>query len=232
VQSQLPLAPEQASNFAPSVDALMVYITRSVCFSGWPSPPRSSTSFSNIAAPIPGRWAFPFTATCAWKPRWIVVPLLLAMTMFAWGAVVYVDYRRAPADTLDIYVIGKQWMWKAQQPTGLKEINELHVPSDATSSSSWPAKTSSTIFRFRRSASRWMWCPALQHHVVPAHQSRPLSFLLLAILRHESFSDGRLGHRHGTDDYAAWLSGASEGNENPSWREKSFLPTKPASRVI
>jgi len=48
--------------------------------------------------------------------------------MFGWGAVVYVDYRRAPMDTLDIYVIGKQWMWKVQQPTGLREINELHVP--------------------------------------------------------------------------------------------------------
>ena len=48
--------------------------------------------------------------------------------MFAGGAVVYVDFRNSPKDTLDIYVIGKQWMWKAQQPNGLKEINELHVP--------------------------------------------------------------------------------------------------------
>jgi len=31
-------------------------------------------------------------------------------------------------DTLDIYLIGKQWMWKLQQPNGRKEINELHVP--------------------------------------------------------------------------------------------------------
>src|SRR5437667_11131217 len=50
------------------------------------------------------------------------------MVMFAWGAIVYVDYRNAPRDTLDIYVVGKQWMWKAQQPNGLMEINELHVP--------------------------------------------------------------------------------------------------------
>jgi cytochrome c oxidase subunit 2 len=48
--------------------------------------------------------------------------------MFAWGAVIYVNYRTAPKDTLDIYVIGKQWMWKLQQPNGRKEINELHVP--------------------------------------------------------------------------------------------------------
>src|SRR5258708_8206818 len=62
------------------------------------------------------------------ETAWIAVPLLLALTMFGWGAVVYVDYRRVPMDTLDIYVIGKQWMWKIQQPTGLREINELHVP--------------------------------------------------------------------------------------------------------
>src|SRR5277367_654183 len=62
------------------------------------------------------------------ESAWIVVPLVLALAMFAWGAVVYVDFRRAPTDTLDIYVIGKQWMWKLQQPNGQKEINELHVP--------------------------------------------------------------------------------------------------------
>src|SRR5207249_701772 len=59
---------------------------------------------------------------------WMIVPLILAMAMFGWGAVVYVDYRNTPHDTLDVYVVGKQWMWKAQQPNGLKEINELHVP--------------------------------------------------------------------------------------------------------
>src|SRR5262249_52475281 len=33
-----------------------------------------------------------------------------------------------PSDTLDVYVIGKQWMWKLEQPNGRREINELHVP--------------------------------------------------------------------------------------------------------
>jgi cytochrome c oxidase subunit 2 len=62
------------------------------------------------------------------EAAWIVVPLILALGMFGWGAAIYVDYRRAPSDTLDIYVVGKQWMWKLQQPNGVKEINELHVP--------------------------------------------------------------------------------------------------------
>ena len=49
------------------------------------------------------------------------------MFMFAWGAK-FMWITGVRPDTLDIYVIGKQWMWKVQQPNGLKEINELHVP--------------------------------------------------------------------------------------------------------
>ena len=33
-----------------------------------------------------------------------------------------------PEETLNIYVVGKQWMWKVQHTTGQREINQLHVP--------------------------------------------------------------------------------------------------------
>jgi cytochrome c oxidase subunit 2 len=29
---------------------------------------------------------------------------------------------------MEVYVVGKQWMWKIQHETGQREINELHVP--------------------------------------------------------------------------------------------------------
>ena len=58
----------------------------------------------------------------------IVIPFILLMVMFGWGTVVYVNYRTPPQDTLDINVVGKQWMWKIQQPNGRREINELHIP--------------------------------------------------------------------------------------------------------
>jgi len=35
---------------------------------------------------------------------------------------------RAPKGAMEIYVVGKQWMWKVQHTTGQREINELHVP--------------------------------------------------------------------------------------------------------
>jgi cytochrome c oxidase subunit 2 len=50
------------------------------------------------------------------------------MVMFGWGAVLYVRNAQAPAGTFEIYVVGKQWMWKLQHPEGNREINELHVP--------------------------------------------------------------------------------------------------------
>lgn len=60
---------------------------------------------------------------------WIVIPLVLAMVLFGWGAVLYRDLSQPPGGTLDVYVVAKQWMWKVQHPSGRREINELHLPA-------------------------------------------------------------------------------------------------------
>jgi cytochrome c oxidase subunit 2 len=59
---------------------------------------------------------------------WMVIPLVLAMVMFVWGAKTYYGIYRAPSDALDVYVVARQWMWKLQHAEGASEINELHVP--------------------------------------------------------------------------------------------------------
>jgi cytochrome c oxidase subunit 2 len=59
---------------------------------------------------------------------WTVVPFFIAMGIFVWGASVFFAMSRPPDDTLNIYVVGKQWMWKFQHLNGQREINELHVP--------------------------------------------------------------------------------------------------------
>ena len=59
---------------------------------------------------------------------WSVIPLLIMLTMFGWGAWLYMRMTTPPKGALDFYVVGKQWMWKLQHPTGQREINELHVP--------------------------------------------------------------------------------------------------------
>jgi cytochrome c oxidase subunit 2 len=59
---------------------------------------------------------------------WTAIPFVLVMTMFGWGARIYVQSQTPPRGAMDIHIIGKQWMWKTQHPTGQREINELHVP--------------------------------------------------------------------------------------------------------
>ena len=60
---------------------------------------------------------------------WTVIPLGISMVMFAWGAILYFGFNRPPKDAMDIYGVGKQWMWKFQHLEGQREINQLHVPA-------------------------------------------------------------------------------------------------------
>ena len=128
-QSELPLFPQRASSFAGSVDSLFLYlllvsvffsalITVVILYSFVKYRRRKKTE---IGAAILGNMKL--------ETVWTVVPFLLAMVMFGWGASIYINMRRAPQETLDIYVIAKQWMWKLQQPDGRREINELHIPA-------------------------------------------------------------------------------------------------------
>ena len=59
---------------------------------------------------------------------WTVIPALITVVMFGWGASVFFAEQRAPDETINIYVVGKQWMWKFQHLDGQREIDELHVP--------------------------------------------------------------------------------------------------------
>jgi cytochrome c oxidase subunit 2 len=64
------------------------------------------------------------------EATWTIVPLIIFLGMFGWGAKAYFDAEQPPPETLDVWVVGKQWMWKIQQPNGIREINTLHVPID------------------------------------------------------------------------------------------------------
>jgi cytochrome c oxidase subunit II len=63
---------------------------------------------------------------------WIVIPLLISFGIFGWAAKVYFDLKTPPEDALEIYVVGKQWMWKIQHPNGVRENDELHIPVGRT----------------------------------------------------------------------------------------------------
>ena len=60
---------------------------------------------------------------------WTIIPLIILVVMFVWSTSVYFAQARVPKGAMEVMVVGKQWMWKIQQPNGRWEMNELHVPA-------------------------------------------------------------------------------------------------------
>jgi cytochrome c oxidase subunit 2 len=71
--------------------------------------------------------------TWHWEIAWTTATLGAFLALFVWGADLYVHLYKVPPHTdLEVYVVGKQWMWKVQHPGGQREIDQLHVPVDRT----------------------------------------------------------------------------------------------------
>jgi cytochrome c oxidase subunit II len=62
------------------------------------------------------------------EATWTIIPLALFMICFVWGALLYFRIYNPPTNAMNIYIVGKQWMWKAEHPGGQHEINSLHIP--------------------------------------------------------------------------------------------------------
>jgi cytochrome c oxidase subunit 2 len=62
------------------------------------------------------------------EATWTIIPLALFLITFVWGALLYFRIYNPPTNAMNIYVVGKQWMWKAEHQGGQHEINALHVP--------------------------------------------------------------------------------------------------------
>ena len=216
MQSQLPLYPEQASNFAPHVDALMLFLTVVCVLFAAAITILIVFFFFKYHRKEKNAVGIPIHGDPRVEAAWIIGPLILALGMFSWGAVVYVDYRHTPPDTLDIYVIGKQWMWKAQQPNGLKEINELHVPVGRNIRLTLASED--VIHDFFVPAFR------VKMDVVPGHYNT-MWFRPTKPGRYHFFCSQYCGTNHAVmggwvtvmepSDYAAWLSGSAGGEVNP-----------------
>lgn len=59
---------------------------------------------------------------------WTSATLFVALFIFWWAASAQLPHFLLPEKALEIHVVAKQWMWKAQHPEGVREIDALHVP--------------------------------------------------------------------------------------------------------
>ncbi|MCI0526852.1 MAG: cytochrome c oxidase subunit II [Nitrospira sp.] len=126
--SNFPLFPEQASTVAGRVDALYYFLVAisvffTVLITGvmlyFAIKYRRRSDFER-PRPVEGSLAL--------ETVWAVIPFGLTMIMFGWGASIFFTISNPPDNAIELYAIGKQWMWKFQHPNGQREINELHVP--------------------------------------------------------------------------------------------------------
>jgi cytochrome c oxidase subunit 2 len=126
--TNFPFFPEQASAQAAQVDGIYFFMLAVTAF------------FSLLIAGLVVVFAIKYRrrhkdevgadiqGSLALELLWTIIPFMITMVMFVWGAKVFFDIYRPPAGAMEVYVVGKQWMWKAQHMDGLREINELHVP--------------------------------------------------------------------------------------------------------
>lgn len=128
MQLTVPFSPDQASTFSGEVDALYGLLWTLTVFFGVVL----SLLILYFAVKYRRRREDEIPRAVEGSMRlevvWTVVPFIISMGIFVWGANIYYGMYRPPTEGLDIYVVAKQWMWKFQHLDGHREINELHVP--------------------------------------------------------------------------------------------------------
>jgi cytochrome c oxidase subunit 2 len=127
--TNFPFFPQQASAQAAQVDAIYFFMVAVTAF------------FSILIAALIVLFAIKYRrrhrnevghaihGSLALELLWTIIPFFIVMVMFVWGAKVFFDLYRPPVGAMEVYVVGKQWMWKVQHMDGQREINELHVPT-------------------------------------------------------------------------------------------------------
>ena len=124
-----PLFPDQASTLAHRVDALFYFLVAVSVFFALLICILIIAFALKYRRRSDNEWPAPIEGNLGLEILWTVVPWALTMVMFVWGAKLFVFAAHPPTDSLEINVVAKQWMWKAQHPDGRSEINELHVPA-------------------------------------------------------------------------------------------------------
>jgi cytochrome c oxidase subunit II len=220
----LPLFPPQASTNAVEVDQLYywlltVSIVMTVLIFGAVfvfAIKYRRRSENEVPKPLHGSMLVEIT--------WSVLPFLVMLTFFWWGAEIYFKNANPPPNAIDIYVVGKQWMWKVQYPDGQREINELHVPINR------PVKitvaSEDVIHSFYIPAFR------VKHDVVPTHYDT-LWFTATKPGRYHIFCAEYCGTEHSgmigwatamsEADYENWLATSGAEGSMASQGEKTFL---------
>ena len=217
------LFPPEASKIAPQMDALYFFMVL-VSLIGLTIVVLLMVSFSILYSKERHPVAVQIEGSTLLEATWTIIPLGLFLIMFVWGALLYFRIYTPPANAMNIYVVGKQWMWKAEHPGGQHEINSLHVPiGRADPADASFRRTCFTAFRFPAFRVKREAIPGRYTTVwFEATDARHLSPVLHAVLRHEPLAMIGEVVVMTPDDFKKWLAGSTSGNSLAQNGERLF----------
>ena len=128
MQGWIPIVPDSASTFSWKVDAVYFYLSGITLFFALLISATLVFFVIRYRRRSPYEIPRPIAGSHKLETVWTIIPFVIAMTIFLWSTTVFFDQYKAPQNAIEVYVVGKQWMWKLQHATGQREINELHVP--------------------------------------------------------------------------------------------------------
>jgi cytochrome c oxidase subunit 2 len=220
--SNSPLFPPEASTISTQVDGFFFYLLL-ITAVGVIAVAGMVFSFSILYRKDKNPVATQIEGSTLLEATWTIIPLALFLVCFVWGAILYFRIYDPPTNAMNIYIVGKQWMWKAEHPGGQHEINALHVPinrpvqltmisQDVFHSFSIPA------FRVKR-------------EVIPGRYST-VWFEATQVGTYHLFCTQYCGTNHSVmigdivamtpDDYLAWTKGSTSGESLAQNGERLF----------
>lgn len=217
------LIPDSASTFAQAIDANYYYVWAITAFFTVAIVAVATYFAIRYRRRSPNEVGHPIHGSLLLEITWSVIPLLIALSVFVFGTAAFFSAYTPPAGAMEMYVVGKQWMWKIQHPEGNREINELHVPVGK------PIKLTMTTEDVLHS----FYIPAfrIKKDVVPGLYTS-LWFEATKVGQYHLFCAEYCGNQHsgmiGTvhvmepADYEAWLSGTTRGETMEAAGQRNF----------
>lgn len=212
----IPFFPDRASNHAPEWDALFYTITGLTLFF-------TVATFSVVlyfaVRYRAGRKADrsnPQDHNTKLEVAWSVPPLLLGLVIFVWSTKVFIQQVTPPTNAMEIFCVGKQWMWHFQHANGVRENNAIHVPLGV------PVK----ITMISQDVLHALYLPdfRVQYHVVPGRYTQ-VWFIPTKVGKFKMFCNMYCGTEHSLmggyvyvqeqGDFQRWLANGGE-QPNPT----------------
>jgi cytochrome c oxidase subunit II len=130
IANKILFLPERASTFAERVDVLHYFVVGTTMVMSAGVGLAALFFFFRYRRRVPNQTTEYVTPDLKTEFLFVSVPLVFFLAWFAIGFRDFTWVTTPPKDAMDVYVMGKQWMWKFAYPEGPNGVNVLHVPAN------------------------------------------------------------------------------------------------------